>query len=386
MKALPRKRSSIVNSELHEKTQRLQQMLERENLAGILLNTQHNFAWLTCGSSNGIDLSRENGAGFLFVSAAGKRYVIANNIEMTRLLAEEVAPGDFEPLEITWQAERDPQIVLNAARSVAGGGEFGCDIGFPDTRWIEPSVAACRFELLPEEIDRFRGLGADAGAAVANAIDKIAPGQSEIEIARVVRNELGASNIFSIVTLVGSDERIAKYRHPIPTENVWRNNLLVVVCARRQGLVASLSRMICAGPTSDDLLHRTEAAAAVNAALYSATTAGRTSSELYALAAAAYADKGFGDEINKHHQGGACGYRTRDWVAHPDGTDVVRANQAFAWNPSITGTKTEETTILIEGRMEIITASDSFPRISTVIHGREYFSPGILSLSKGVSA
>ena len=60
-------------------------------------------------------------------------------------------------------------------------------------------------------------------------------------------------------------------------------------------------------------------------------------------AAKAYAEKGFADEIDLHHQGGAAGYRTREWVAHPNANDVVRNDQAFAWNPSITGTKVEET-------------------------------------------
>jgi antitoxin VapB len=372
-------------TELEVKTERLVRMLAAENLGGVLLNTQHNFAWLTGGQSNGIDLSRENGAGFLLVTAKGKRRVIANNIEIGRLLAEEISAEDFEPVEIGWQSERDPAIVIGAARR-ATDGDLGCDIGFPETRWIEPSIAGCRFELLPEEIERYRELGRAAGRSLQNVVPRLETGLTETQIARIVRDELATDDIFAVVTLVAADDRIEKYRHPIPTDNVWTNTLLIVVCARRHGLVASLSRMICAGDVPPELQRRTEAAAAVNAALYSATVVGSTSSELYTVAASAYAAQGFGDEINKHHQGGACGYRTRDWVAHPDGGEVVRHHQAFAWNPSITGTKTEETTILGEDGLEIITASEGFPTIPTFVGGREYLSPGILSLSKGASA
>jgi antitoxin VapB len=124
----------------------------------------------------------------------------------------------------------------------------------------------------------------------------------------------------------------------------------------------------------------------VNAALYAATTEGITGAELYDIAARAYVEQGFADEIDKHHQGGACGYRTRDWVAHPESKEVVRPNQAFAWNPSITGTKIEETAILVDGELEVITTTAEFPTISTFVAGREYFSPGVLSLSKGASA
>src|SRR5215203_6353933 len=98
-----------MNSELETKTERIVQMLRNEDLDGVLLNTQHNFSWLSCGGSNGIDLSRENGSCFLLVTRKGDRHVVANNIEIGRLLAEEVAATDFEPIEITWQSEKDPQ-------------------------------------------------------------------------------------------------------------------------------------------------------------------------------------------------------------------------------------------------------------------------------------
>jgi antitoxin VapB len=378
---------TVANTELEDKIARLVQMVNDEGLSGVLINSQHNFSWLTCGGSNGIDLSRENGAGFLFVARDARRYVIANNIEMPRLMNEELPESaEFEPIEITWQEEKDPEAVLNAARSAPPAADLGCDIGFPETRLIEPSIATCRFQLTPEEIERYRTLGRDAGTAIDDIVPRLAPGQTENEIARLVRDELAARGIYTVVTLVGADERISDFRHPVPTANVWRNTLLIVVCARRNGLIASLSRIVCAGDIPADLQQRTEAATYVNGALYAATRTGASGSGLYSVAAKAYAEKGFADEIDKHHQGGACGYRTRDWVAHPASKDVVRPNQAFAWNPSITGTKTEETGILTDAGFEVITATDAFPKIPTLVDGREYLSCGILSLSKGVSA
>ena len=361
-------------------------MLSAEGLDGVLLNAQHNFSWLSCGASNGIDMTRENGAGFLFVSRAGERYLIANNIEMPRLLAEEVSEDDFNPIEVTWQAEKDPRAILNAAKSLTNGSKFGCDVGFPETRSIDSLIASCRYELTSEEVDRYKQLGVDAGQAIENICSRLEPGQTEDQVARLVRDALHGYGIFPVVILVGGDERISKYRHPVPTVSTWTNTLMIVVCGRRSGLIANLTRIICAGEVSPDLQRRTEACAAVNAALYNATQTGASGSDLYKVAADAYASQGFSGEIDKHHQGGATGYRTRDWVAHPASSDVVRPNQAFAWNPSITGTKTEETAILIDDELQIITATEGFPKITTVIDGKEYLSPGILSLPKGASA
>ncbi len=72
----------------------------RAGSAGILLNTQPNFAWLTGGRSNQIDGSRENGSGSLLVSARGERFVVANNIEMPRLQDEALSGLGFTPLRV----------------------------------------------------------------------------------------------------------------------------------------------------------------------------------------------------------------------------------------------------------------------------------------------
>jgi antitoxin VapB len=156
--------------------------------------------------------------------------------------------------------------------------------------------------------------------------------------------------------------------------------LLLVTCAKRSGLIASLSRIVCVGDVPSELQKKTEAAAFVNASLWNATKPGTTGAELYKVAADAYAKVGYANEINLHHQGGAAGYKTREWVAHPQSNEVVKLNQAFAWNPSITGTKIEDTVTVTDKGIENITTSDDEPKIETEINGQIYHSPGIISL------
>jgi Xaa-Pro dipeptidase len=378
-----------LNSELEEKTERLKRLLASEKLSGVILNAQHNFAWITCGRSNGIDQTRDAGASYIFVRNDGKRFLIANNIEISRLLAEEVSQEDFEPIEISWQSEKSSShSVISAAKSLLkNDGEIATDVNISsEARSIEPLISACRYQLTPNEIDRFRKLGRDAGEALGKVSRHVSPGETELEIARNVRDTLAEYNTFAVVTLVGVDERIERYRHPVPTAKIWKNNLLIAVCARGHGLIVSLSRMICVGDVTSELQSRTEATAVVSATLQAATVVGATASELYRTAAKAYTDLGFSSEIDKHHQGGSCGYRTREWLAHPTSTEQVRDAQAFAWNPSITGTKTEVTGIVGQEGFEAVTPATGFPHIVTQIEGREYLSPGILSLSKGAAA
>jgi antitoxin VapB len=363
-----------VSTELEEKTERLRQLMSEKDLTGILINSQPNFAWLTCGGRNGIDQSRENGAASILVTSDGKRYVLANNIEMPRVLAEELLENEFEPVEFRWQDEKaDPALVSKTAVDLAGS-RVGSETEF------ENQIASCRYSLTAEEIERYRGICRDAGDALGYAALNVIPGTSEIAVAERMRAELAGRGLAPVVTLVAADDRIAKFRHPVPTEKRWEKVLLMVTCARRNGLIASLSRMICFGNVPDELQKKTEAAAYVNASLLDATRPGVSGADLYRTAANAYAERGVAGEAERHHQGGAAGYRTRDWVAHPQSIEVVQQDQAFAWNPSITGTKVEETCVVGEDGVEILTASPDLPQIANIVNGTEYVSPGILIL------
>jgi Xaa-Pro dipeptidase len=155
---------------------------------------------------------------------------------------------------------------------------------------------------------------------------------------------------------------------------------MIVVCAQRGGMIASFTRLVCSGRVPDELERRTLAVAHVNAKLLSATRPTTSGAELYRLAAATYAEEGYPDEERLHHQGGATGYRTRDWLAHPASLEHVQLDQAFAWNPSITGTKVEETCVALDDGVEVLTATPDWPQIPVSVGGREYLSPNVLSI------
>jgi len=370
-------------TEISIKIERIQKMLAEKKLGGVLINSQPNFAWLTAGGNNAVDASRENGAASLVVRRDGKKYVLASRIEMPRMLAEEVSADEFEPIEFAWEAEKSAADFLTekAKSLLEDKNALGADLFLnANTPIIESDIARCRYELTDAEIERLRRLGKDTGETFGSLIETLRAGESEIEIARRMTDLLAKKNIRAVVALVAADERLQKFRHPVPTAKTWEKLLMMVVCAKREGLIVSLSRIVCAGNISEDLKNRTEACARVNARILSATKLNATGAELYKIAADAYAEENYAGEENLHHQGGAAGYKTRDWVAHPKSAETVKNKQAFAWNPSITGTKCEETVIVREDEIELLTATPNFPQIAVEIEGHEFLSPGILSL------
>ena len=358
-------------------------MLAANKLAGVLVSSQPNFSWLTAGGTNGVDLSREAGNGALLIRNDGKRFVLANRIEMPRLLSEELAGEEFEPVEFPWEEEKtSPAFLASCALTLLDKGlTLGSDIGIgSDVLPVERALARCRYQLTSSEVERFRSLASDAAKAIGNVARKLTPGETEREVARRVADALATHSIRAVVNLVAADERIQKYRHPVPTDRRWKKIIMIVVCAQRGGMIASLTRIVSSDAIPDELHRRTLAAAQVNAQLMAATQPGSSGSDLYRLAARAYAEAGFENEERLHHQGGATGYRTRDWVAHPACRERVHVNQAFAWNPSVTGTKVEGTCIAFAEGLEVLTTTPDWPQIPVQVAGREYLSPDVLVL------
>jgi len=374
-------------SEIDLKTENLARRLTELGLDAVLLETQPNFAWITAGAANGVDLTQEAGVGAVLVARDGRRWLLANEIEMPRFLeGDRLEECGFTPVDFPWAAEQgDPSWRATRVWKILGvGARLGLD-RIPDPslgplRGIGPEIARLRARLTAPEVERYRSLGREAGEALGEVCRGLRPGLSEDEIAGRTAAALLARGAAPIVLLVGADSRLESFRHPLPTRQRWERAVMVVACARREGLIVALTRIVWAGPVPDEIRRRTRAAAAVNARLLAATRPGATGRELFAVAARAYEELGFPGEERRHHQGGPCGYQSRDWIASPAAEETVVSPQAFAWNPSITGTKVEETWIVGEEGAERITATPGWPVLEMECGGRVYAFPDIASL------
>ena len=100
--------------------------------------------------------------------------------------------------------------------------------------------------------------------------------------------------------------------------------------------------------------------------------------EIFRRGLAAYAERGFRDEWRLHHQGGPCGYQPREYLATPAVAGVVLPNQAFAWNPSITGTKSEDTILATPRGPQILTPARDWPMLKFSCDGETILRPDIL--------
>jgi len=360
------------NAELDAKHNQLVEWLGAQHLAGVLLRRHENLAWVTGGAvEERVCSAVETAVASVLVTAAGKRYYMTTENEAPRAHDEEFSALDFEPVLFPWYADETAEAAVRLA-----GGPVGSDT--PGAGLTPVNLYPLRAALSETEIARYRWLGAETAEATVEALHQVEPGLSEYDLEALTSAGLLRRGIQPSVSLYAVDERIFNYKHAVPRGHRLKQYGMLNLCARKWGLAISITRFIHFGALPAELDARFKSAAQVNAALLDATRVGATSAELFRVAQAAYAAEGFPGEERFHHQGGPAGYGEREWVATPAGTEVVVNNQAFAWNPSIRGGKTEDTVILRDGKIETLTATPELPIITASVNGNTYSAAGVL--------
>ena len=363
--------AASLQAELEEKHSRLVALMDEQDWTAVLLSRHENIAWATAGRVEArVGLGSETAVCSLLFTREGGRFYIAPNNEAARLGDEEFAGLGFEPAIYPWTED--------AAADLAhkhGGPEIGSDTAQPG--FYPWNFTAQRAPLLSGEVERLRGLGKAVAESTTRVLKGLAPGVTEAEMAARVSTDLLVQHITPSVLLMAMDERIFRYKHAVPRKGVLRKYGMLNLCARRDGMVVSITRFVHFGPMPADLAANFERAARINAELLHASRAGATSAGLYSVAARGYAAAGLPDEIAKHHQGGPCGYLERDWIAKPSGTQTLQSVQGLAWNPSLQGAKAEDTALLRDGRIEILTATPDLPVIEVEAEGSVYPSAGV---------
>ena len=155
---------------------------------------------------------------------------------------------------------------------------------------------------------------------------------------------------------------------------------MLVACVRRHGLHVSLTRIVHFGSVPEELKDKHAACAMVDASFIFFSRPGEPCSEIFRRAKRIYQKTGYADQWRLHHQGGIIGYAPREVKATPDLPFPLKRHMALAWNPSITGTKSEDTILIDDDGFQFLTRTIRWPTLRIKVKGVEVRRPDILSL------
>jgi antitoxin VapB len=339
-----------VSREPAEKRRRVLALLDAEALDALVLRRPGNVAWYSGGGRTHIVAVQDVGVADVVIRRDGDEVVTAVN-EAARLEAEELGALGATFRVLPWADAREDALPT--------GERVGSDSPLPGTRDVATAVEAARRSLTEEEAERFRALGRDAAEALTQVCATLGPERTEHAAAARVAATLVERAIDPVVLLVAGEARLPHHRHPLPTNERLGRLAMLVACARRGGLIASLTRFVSFGPLAPELADAYERLLHVDVAFNAATRPGTRVGDVFASGVAAYAEHGFDSgEWKLHHQGGPTGYEPRDYLADAAADAVVEERQPFAWNPSVPMLKCEDT-ILAGG--EIVTVDPAWP-------------------------
>ncbi|MFB6107034.1 MAG: M24 family metallopeptidase [Halobacteriaceae archaeon] len=335
---------------------RLDALLEEHDVDAAWFVRPRNFAWIT-GRRNDVDEGAPLGAAAVGYDGDGL-VVVADAADADRF-REEVTP-DARVESFAWH-----ETTLPAAVAAASPSDAVADVDVPGLGTVDP--APYRRHLSDADADRYRELGRTVAAGVERICTELQPTDTERDVADGVRMALAAADVRAPQVLVGGADRAARYPRPTPTDAKLGSWARVSVTGERHGLHVSLTRTVAFAdedhPT--DLADRLTAAATVEVTALGATqvlaSLDRSAADLLPAIRAACEGVDHRDAWRTLPPGGATGFAPREWQVTPDEDAPVRTPLAYAYNPTVRGLRSEDTYLVGDDAVELLTATGDWP-------------------------
>ena len=361
--------------EIEIKTEKLRQLINRKQLSGILLSSQSNFLWLTGGRRNEVIKNFDISLVHLFITKDSK-YLISSKSDSARVMDEELSGLGFNLIEYDWYN----QSPLNVIEENYPKARIGADFYDPKLELVEDDIAKLRIDLTESEIDRIKKFCMDYSMFFTDFCLQLKSGCLEEEIAHDFTCRLSKEGIRVTVMLVGSDERIFKYRHPVATPKKVEKYILLATVAERDGISISVSRSVYFGKAPEDLNKRQEAVNYIEAVYCSKSKPGEKLNSILGSGKKAYKEVSYENEWKNHTQGGIVAYQPREVLATESCDLQLSSNNLVSWNPTVPGAKAEDIILIKDNGAEQLSIDKRWPCSEIKIGNEKYLKPKILEL------
>jgi antitoxin VapB len=356
----------VSQNEFNTKRTRVAAWLREHDADAVLLGSIPNLYWLGVGG----ELRRVTTIAVGFVVTPERCFLLCPNDDADRVRQEEVRGLGIEIVPLLWLG---PDALVERARALLPGTtRWKCDVagmGFE----TDSTVDLLRRTLQDDEIERLRRLGQDAAAALEEVATECYRGILERDAAARLAAECVRRQIVPRVILSGADERLETYTRPLPKAGAAEHVLMLSLVGMRGGLHVALSRIVCLARPEERFVERFHATLETAARLVHHARRGET---LGAVVRAAMPQPA----LHLASLGGLAGYALPEVEARPSSNWKLEASQVVVWSIAAPGTRCEDTYLLGESHLELITATEGWPRRTVHVDGSAYDLPDLLLL------
>ncbi len=345
-----------VRADAQARRERVHAFLEREALDALVIGRQDNFAWITAGGDSRVITTSEMGFAYV-VLTRDHHWLVSHAMDGQRFMDEQVAGQGYDLVTLFWHQGSPEDKVLSLTR----GMKVGADFPLPGARYYSSGIVDLHYPLSDLDLARCRWIGQTANRILGDVAHSLEPGISEQETAARLLHEYALESLTIDVLIVGFDDRITRYRHPMPTANTLQRYALLHPAARRWGLHANVTRLVHWGDPPRDIRRAMDAVATIGGHVASMLAPGVSFADVLTEEIRLYRKLGYAGEWMHHFQGGITGYTLADPTRCRDQAARLVERQAYDYFITMTGAKFEELTLLTEHGPEVTSLGPGWP-------------------------
>lgn len=357
---------------------RLRRWLAGSAFNAVVLSHPSNVSWLSRGANIPIDRTSAFDPIWLVV-CADTVTVVTTNVETDRVRCEftVAGAGALGIVEVPWfSADYVAASVAcagsaSAGSAAAGLGPAGLNLAsdHPDIgTLVRDELTALRLTLDATEQQSLIELGQETTIALEAALESWRPGMTDLAVQAELISRLERAAIQTPVLIVGGDDRLERFRHPLANGTPMHHRVMAVVVARRRGVHVAVTRFADAEMPSPALGSLIQSVRAIESALLEAVVPGACYGDALDALAEAYSAAGHPHAWREHYQGGPIGFEQREFEIAPGQmrsrwySEPIQVGHAIAFNPSLAGGAKSEDTYLVTGTgLRKITTSAPLP-------------------------
>ncbi len=330
------------------KAKRVRDFLQREKLDALVLGRQDNFAWITAGGDNRVVTTTEMGEGFVVLTQDHK-WLVSHHMDGRRFMEEQVPDQGYELVTLYWHQGTPVAKIAELTR----GMRIGADFPMPGAQHYASQIVDLHYPFTDLDLKRLRWIGKKSDELITQVAGDLQPGMTEQEIAACLAYEYTRAGITLDALMVGADDRVKRYRHPLPTDKKLERFAFLHPPGRRWGVHANITRLVHFGEPPPDVRNAFKAVTTVAAHVAAMLAPGVRFADILAEQKRLYAEFGYADEWNYHFLGGISGYTLVDPARCLDPQAHVVERQSYGYFITITGAKFEELMLFTEDGTEL---------------------------------
>ncbi len=359
--------------EFQIKRNRIDNFLDSSGYDALVIGTTANFAWATCGGDSHILLDSQAGSCLLVFTRSGT-YCVANRMDARRLEEQELCGLGFSVVSLKWFETPVADYALGLVKDM----RVLSDIPLPGVECNFQMFYRLHYPLTEQEIMRYRQIGKAAEEATAAVAAYARAGLTGSDIAAALMAEFANRQLVLSCMILGVDDDISRYRHPLPWDKKIDEALMLVLSGKRYGLNVPITRMIYFKEVPEDIQKRYLAACTIEANTIKRCVPGEKFFNISMMQKSLYKEFGYEKEWEEHFVGGLTGYMANDASFCTDRDAVLVDRQTFNWYVTITGVNVEETMASMDGKQELFTVTGLWPTETFVVDNDKLALPQIM--------